>query len=84
MSARGWRKGGPVPDATPQDPLEPPLPAKFIELRAFPDEKVQPGKFVNIIGLVKDWRCPVPTCRGEFKRCSVKVPVTLWLMLQLG
>ncbi|KAK3308965.1 uncharacterized protein B0T15DRAFT_525790 [Chaetomium strumarium] len=60
MSARGWRKGG--RDATPQDPLEPPLPAKLTELRA-----LQVGNLVNVIGLVKDWRRPINTRSKDWK-----------------
>ncbi|KAK4242548.1 hypothetical protein C8A03DRAFT_11268 [Achaetomium macrosporum] len=65
MSARGSRKG--VPDATPQDPPELPLPAKFTEIRAILDERVPPGRLVNIIGLVKDWQVPIATRGTDYK-----------------
>ena len=42
-------------------PPEPSLPPNCTEIKAILDENVFPGSFVNVIGVVKDCRLPIPT-----------------------
>lgn len=42
-------------------PSEPSLPPKFINLQAILEEDVSLGSLVNVVGVVKDWRLPIPT-----------------------
>ncbi|KAJ4306258.1 hypothetical protein N0V88_001056 [Collariella sp. IMI 366227] len=39
------------------------LPPEFSDIKAVLDEKVPPGKFINVIGLVKDCQLPIPTIK---------------------
>jgi hypothetical protein len=65
MPAGASRKG--VVDAAPPEPS---LPKNCTELRAIAEESITQGRFVDIIGLVKDCRLPIPTNgSGELKRC---------------
>ncbi|KAL2139251.1 hypothetical protein VTI28DRAFT_5462 [Corynascus sepedonium] len=50
--------------------LEPPLPPKFVQIRPILDESVPPGRLINIIGVVKDWRLPIPTTGNDYK-CTI-------------
>ena len=58
---------GPAATGAPPPP-DPALPSIYTDFRALLDEKVSPGRFVNVIGVVKDCRLPVPTGgTGELK-----------------
>ena len=64
MPAGTSRKG--VVDAAPPEPS---LPKNYTELRAIAEESVTQGRFVDIIGLVKDCRLPIATNgSGELKQ----------------
>ena len=53
------RRVPPGPSPLPSAAI--PLPSSFTEMRAILDERVSPGSFVNVVGLVKDCQLPVPT-----------------------
>ncbi|EAQ90747.1 hypothetical protein CHGG_02682 [Chaetomium globosum CBS 148.51] len=48
-------------------PSEPSLPPKFINLQAILEEDVSLGSLVNVVGVVKDWRLPIPTGGTDHK-----------------
>jgi hypothetical protein len=55
-------------------PPEPSLPPKFTDIKAILDEDVSVGSFVNVVGVVKDWRLPMPTSRaGELHLFAVSI-----------
>ncbi|KAK3299145.1 uncharacterized protein B0H64DRAFT_472321 [Chaetomium fimeti] len=64
MTARDSRKSVGLGGAAPPEPS---LPPKFTNIRAILDEDVPVGSFVNVIGVVKDCRLPMPTSRTDYK-----------------
>ncbi|KAL2017574.1 hypothetical protein VTK56DRAFT_1947 [Thermocarpiscus australiensis] len=65
MSAGAQRRDGPPPP-----PTEASLPSNFTDIRAILDENVHPGSMVNVIGVVKDYRAPIPT-NGADHKCTL-------------
>ncbi|KAL2160629.1 hypothetical protein VTH06DRAFT_1317 [Thermothelomyces fergusii] len=51
-------------------PPEPPIPPKFVQIRPVLNEAVSPGGLVNVIGVVKDCRLPIPTS-GKDHKCTI-------------
>ncbi|KAH0493852.1 hypothetical protein TgHK011_000498 [Trichoderma gracile] len=49
-----------------------PLPSGFITVRDILDRKRGVGNLLNVIGVVKDFRTPVPT-RGTDWKCEIKL-----------
>ncbi|KAG7288706.1 hypothetical protein NEMBOFW57_005062 [Staphylotrichum longicolle] len=62
MPAGGSRKG-----AVDAAPPEPSLPKNYTELRAILEGSVTQGQFINVIGVVKDCRLPIPTHGSDYK-----------------
>ncbi|KAK0614280.1 hypothetical protein B0T14DRAFT_528168 [Immersiella caudata] len=46
------------------------LPPDFVEIRDIDGDKM--GKFVNVVGIVKDCRLPIPTAGKDFK-CTLRI-----------
>ncbi|KAL2171012.1 hypothetical protein VTG60DRAFT_4027 [Thermothelomyces hinnuleus] len=51
-------------------PPEPSIPPSFVQIRPILDEVVSPGGLVNVIGVVKDCRLPIPT-NGNDHKCTI-------------
>ncbi|KAL2148779.1 hypothetical protein VTH82DRAFT_1926 [Thermothelomyces myriococcoides] len=49
---------------------EPAVPPNFVQIKPILDEEVSPGDLVNIIGVVKDCRLPIPTVGTDYK-CTI-------------
>ncbi|KAH6854346.1 hypothetical protein B0I37DRAFT_336231 [Chaetomium sp. MPI-CAGE-AT-0009] len=64
MSTRASRKSVGLGGTAPPEPS---LPPKFTNIRAILDDAVSVGSFVNVIGVVKDCRLPVPTKGADYK-----------------
>ncbi|KAL2129446.1 hypothetical protein VTI74DRAFT_7802 [Chaetomium olivicolor] len=63
---------GPYRSAAPRPPSDQQLPAKFTDIRTVLDERLSPGSFINVIGLVKDCQLPIPTRKDDYK-CTLKL-----------
>ncbi|KAI1761443.1 hypothetical protein GGR53DRAFT_505755 [Hypoxylon sp. FL1150] len=46
---------------------EPPFPPSYVTIREILEQTIAPGKFVNVIGLVKDRRSPIQTGGSDWK-----------------
>ncbi|KAL2179274.1 uncharacterized protein P884DRAFT_196452 [Thermothelomyces heterothallicus CBS 202.75] len=52
-------------------PSESSIPPSFVQIRPILDEVVSPGELVNVIGVVKDCRLPIPTNGNADHKCTI-------------
>ncbi|KAK3325692.1 hypothetical protein B0H66DRAFT_637089 [Apodospora peruviana] len=52
---------------TPAKSRSPSLPADFMEIKSVLDEEGSVGNMVNVVGLIKDCRLPMPTRKTDYK-----------------